>query len=124
MGAYVDLDTILAALLHPWNIKKHFQVRCIQRLVILNFTSIQQDRLQINNINIENEMMIEQSICMNSNKQAIAPVSCITFKKHYYTTYLWTSTSPRCFVIAHVVPRLASKDGCDISRPYFLTSSM
>lgn len=57
----MDLDTILAALLHPWNINKDFQVRCIQRLVILNFTSVQQDRLQINNINIENDMIIVQS---------------------------------------------------------------
>lgn len=44
--------------------------------------------------------------------------------RSYQQTYLWTSTSPRCFVIAQVVPRLPSRDGCETSRPCFLTSSM
>lgn len=121
----MDLDTILAALLHPWEITQRFQIRCIQRLVNLNCTKIQQDRLQIYNKKIKNDTDNHSTINLHEfKKQAIAPISCITFQEHYYKTYLWTSTSPRCFVIAHVVPRLASKDGCDISRPYFLTSSM
>lgn len=40
-----------------------------------------------------------------------------------FITYLWTSTSPRRFVICQVRPRSGSSPGCDISRPYFLTSS-
>ena len=37
-------------------------------------------------------------------------------------SYLWTSRSPLLFVICHVNPLLGSKPGCEISKPYFLTS--
>ena len=37
-------------------------------------------------------------------------------------SYSWTSRSPLLFVICHVNLLLGSKPGCEISKPYFLTS--